>query len=102
MTNLRAACAHHFRDNHVSANQQAEQHLSAILSHVDMIMECAGIETFERDIHDSHVKLILKMALSDMMRARDTISDALAIERDFDANRDLITSQPCGSHDHAL
>ena len=102
MTNQPTICAFAFTTKPTSANARAEQHLSAIVEHMDAIMDLANIESFERDMHDSHVTLILKMALSDMWRARNTISDALAIERDFDANRDRVTSSLCGSHDHAI
>ncbi len=102
MTSKPTVCAFVFTDKPVSANLRATQHLSAIVEHMDMIMELAGIESYQRDIHDSHVTLILNMALSDMMRARNTISDALAVERDFDANRDRVTSCPCGGQTNAL
>lgn len=102
MKTIQTVCAFAFAGNPASANARAEQHLSAIVEHMDSIMDLANIESFERDIHDSHVTLILKMALSDIWRARCTISDALAIERDIIANRGRVTSSLCGSHDHAV
>ncbi len=90
MTKQSSVCDYIFV-SHVTedSTRRALQHLEAIMNHLDMIRDVAGIDTLCTSQHDAYVTLELKHGIDVMLRGRDTIRNALDFARDLDAGHCL-------------